>query len=73
VTPLCKENVTHKTLEKNLRRAASLDQVWKLNCYFLSTVWLWWEVTWANPTTSIYNAAGSLARLEKNIVLLKTV
>jgi hypothetical protein len=27
VTPLCKENVTHKTLEKNLRRAASLDQV----------------------------------------------
>jgi len=27
VTPLCKENVTRKTLEKNLRRAASCDQV----------------------------------------------
>ena len=27
VTPLCKENVTRKTLEKNLRRAASCDRV----------------------------------------------
>ena len=27
VTPLCKENVTQKTLEKNLRRAASCDHV----------------------------------------------
>jgi len=26
-TPLCKENVTRKTLEKNLRRVASCDQV----------------------------------------------
>ena len=27
VTPLCKENVTHKTVERNLRRVASCEQV----------------------------------------------
>ena len=38
VTPLCKENLTHKTLEKNLRRTASCDQVSEVGSIRAGTV-----------------------------------